>query len=313
MIPINEEIRFETTNKCNYNCLICPRETLTRKRETMSYGMFKSLLDKILKETDQYKVCTFSGFGEPFLDPTFFKKIEYSRKKRLSVLMLTNASLLTLEKFKKLDKVGVTSVRVSFYGNTPKVYNKIHNVKKKDSFKKIRDCLTQISEIKERTKLIMTYNVEEGVNHKDMGAWIDYWKDKADLLEVWKPHNWVDGRNYRKIQVQKKKTCGRPWKTPLQVQVDGTINMCCFDYDGKLLLGDLKKQSLKEIFDSEMTNKIRKCHTTGKFKGSGLICENCDQRNVSKKGVMIYNSKFDIAERIKEVSTTYSSIETNEK
>jgi hypothetical protein len=84
--------------------------------------------------------------------------------------------------------------------------------------------------------------------------------------------------------------------------------MCCFDFDGKLLLGDLKKQTLDEIFESSMFNKILKCHTTGDYIGSGLICENCDQRNMEKTEAMIYNSKYDIQERVKKVSTTYNEI-----
>ena len=84
--------------------------------------------------------------------------------------------------------------------------------------------------------------------------------------------------------------------------------MCCFDFDGQLLLGDLKTQTLEEIFESSMFNKILKHHTSGDFVGCGLICEECDQRNVDKSDVMIYNSKFDIKERVKKVSTTYQGI-----
>ena len=103
-------------------------------------------------------------------------------------------------------------------------------------------------------------------------------------------------------------SCGRPFRGPLQVQVDGTVNMCCFDYDGHLTLGDLKTQSLQEIFSSPMFQKILECHTTGNFKDSGLICENCDQRNADKSDVMVYNSKFNIKERVKQLSTTYVSV-----
>jgi hypothetical protein len=84
--------------------------------------------------------------------------------------------------------------------------------------------------------------------------------------------------------------------------------MCCFDFDGQLLLGDLKTQTLEEIFESSMFNKILKHHTTGDYTKSELICEDCDQRNVDKSDVMIYNSKFDIKERVKKVSTTYQEI-----
>lgn len=308
MIPESNEIRFETTTRCNYNCAICPREKLTRKKGTMSSEEFKHLFDKIRNERKEYNTATFSGFGEPFLDPTLFEKIRYAREKGFEVLLLTNASLLTTKKFKELDNLKVKSVRISFYGSSSDVYSKMHGINGKKLFERIKNALINISEIKKHTKLILTLNVESGINGNEMESWIEQWKDRADLLEVWRPHNWVDGRDYRKIQRKKLKTCGRPWKTPLQVQVDGTVNMCCFDFDGKLLLGDLKTQSLKEIFRSPIFKKILKHHTSGNFKNSRLICKDCDQRNADKSDVMIYNSKFDIEERVKMVSTVYSKI-----
>ena len=308
MIPENNELRLEVTTKCNYNCIICPREKLTRKKETMSYELFKHIFDKINSETSQYDTLTFPGLGEPLLDKTIDDKIIYAKKHNYAVLMLTNGSLLTVDRFKRLEDIGLDSVRVSIYGDSPESYNMVHGTKKADSFQSVRENLTEISKIKSRTSLLITYNVVEGCNDSALESWIEYWKDKVDLLEVWRPHNWVDSRDYRIVQSEKLKTCGRPWNTPLQIQVDGTVNMCCFDFDGKLLLGDLKTQTLKEIFESSMFKKILKHHTSGDYKRSGLICENCDQRNLDKSDVMIYNSKFDIQERIKKVSTTYADI-----
>lgn len=308
MISLNNEIRFETTTRCNYNCVVCCREKLTRKLETMSLDTFKVLLDKIIKETSQYAFCAFSGFGEPFLDTTITEKVEYARKKGLDVLILTNASMLSVERFKQFQKLGVSSVRVSFYGTDAGSYAKAHGIRGSNIFKIIRNNLLEISKIRKNTKFLLTLNVVSGINDGAVAKWIDFWKDKTDLLEVWRPHNWVDGRNYRKIQDEKLKTCGRPFKGPLQVQVDGTVNMCCFDFDGKLTIGDLKTQSLKEIFSSSLYRKIVECHESGDFKGSNLICENCDQRNRDKSEVMIYNSRFNIDERVKMLSTTYKKI-----
>ncbi len=308
MIPQSNELRLEVTTKCNYNCIICPREKLTRKKETMSYELFKHIFDKINSETSQYDTLTFPGLGEPLLDKTIDDKIIYAKKHNYTVLMLTNGSLLTVDRFRRLEDIGLDSVRVSIYGNSPESYNMVHRTKKADSFQRVKENLTEISRIKDHTSLLITYNVVEGCNDSALEPWIEYWKDKVDLLEVWRPHNWVDGRSYRVVQRKKLKTCGRPWKTPLQIQVDGTVNMCCFDFDGKLLLGDLKTQTLQEIFESSMFKKILKHHTSGDYKESGLICENCDQRNLDKSEVMIYNSKFDIKERIKKISTTYADI-----
>lgn len=308
MIPESNELRFEVTTKCNYNCIICPREKLTRKKETMSFASFRHLLDKIISETGQYNTIAFPGMGEPLLDETFDEKIIYAREKGFSVLILSNGSMLSVERFKRLQEIGVSSIRISMYGDSPESYSAVHGVNDKGLFRRIKDNLTEIAEIKRQTKLLLTYNIVDKINSSNLETWVQYWKDKVDLLEVWYPHNWVDAKGYRVVQQRKMKTCGRPWKTPLQIQVDGTINMCCFDFNGKLLLGDLKKSSLKEIFKSPMFNKIADCHTKGSYEGSGLICENCDQRNEDKSDVMYYNSKFDINERVHKVSTTYTDL-----
>jgi wyosine [tRNA(Phe)-imidazoG37] synthetase (radical SAM superfamily) len=310
MIPKNSDMRFEITTMCNYNCVICPRDKLTRKKETMSLDLFKKLLDKIFSETDQYNTLTFPGMGEPLLDVSLNDKIRYAKKKnkKLDILLLTNGSLLNLKRFKDFENTGVSSIRVSLYGNDPESYSRVHGVSDKRMFDRVKDNLVEIAKNKKSTKLLLTLNVVNGANDGFIKDWIDFWNDKADLIEVWYPHNWVDGKSYRKIQKEKLETCGRPFKGPLQVQVDGTVNMCCFDFDGKLTLGDLKTQSLSEIFSSPIYKKIASCHTTGGFKNSDLICENCDQRNTDKSDVMIYNSKFDINDRVKMISTTYKKV-----
>jgi MoaA/NifB/PqqE/SkfB family radical SAM enzyme len=308
MIPKSNEIRVETTTKCNYNCIICPRDRFLRKKETMTLEKFRMLFDKIISETPQYDTVTFSGFGEPLLDPTLNEKIRYVKQKNFNVLILSNGSLLTVHRFKELESLGVNSIRISLYGMSPSSYSLVHGLSDTTKFEKIMHAITQIAKIKKTTRIILTYNVIDGVNSEDTEKWIEYWEDRVDLIEVWKPHNWVDGRNCRVVQEEKLNSCGRPWTTPLQVQVDGTVNMCCFDYNGKLLLGDLNTQSLHKIFSSKNYKKIEYCHTTGDFASSNLICENCDQRNKNKSDVMVHNSRFKIKDRVGKVSTTYSDL-----
>lgn len=310
MIPTNSDMRFEVSTHCNYKCIICPHHKLTRKKEIMSLELFKLLFDKINAETDQYSTITFPGMGEPTMDNTLMDKIAYAKSQRpeLDVTFITNASTLTSQRFLQYQDLGVTSVRVSFYGNSAESYQKIMGVANSNMFDKVKSNLEEICRIKTKTRLLLTMNVVDKDHDVVPQEWIDHWRDRADLIEVWAPHNWVFAKKFRKIQQEQMKTCGRPFEGPLQIQVDGTVNMCCFDYDGHLTLGDLKTHSLAEIFSSPMFQKIVECHTTGDFEGSGLICSDCDQRNADKSDVMVYNSKFDIRERVKQLSTTYAQV-----
>ena len=65
MIPRNNDIRFELTTLCNYDCIICPREQLKRPKTTMPTAMFQRLLTAVLAASDQYRLLTFAGLGEP--------------------------------------------------------------------------------------------------------------------------------------------------------------------------------------------------------------------------------------------------------
>ena len=115
VIPKSSELRFEITTKCNYNCIICPREKLTRKIETMSLDLFQYLFDKINSEVSQYSTLTFPGMGEPLLDDTLDEKIIYAKEKGFTVLLLTNGSLLSVERFKRMEDISLDSIRGRVY------------------------------------------------------------------------------------------------------------------------------------------------------------------------------------------------------
>lgn len=309
MIPKNSDIRVEVCTACNYDCNICCRSEFSRSIETQSTVFFRETLEKVMADTDQYELITFSGFGEPLMDPEFEKKVAVAHDLGFETTLRTNGYLLTPDKFKRLDELGMQSVRVSFYGMTEASYNTIHKPPK-GSFERVKKYLQDICATRRNTQLLMTLSVVEGANESDVAAWIEQWEPIADSVEVWRPHNWVDGQSFRKLTDIKRKTCGRPFNGPLQIQVDGTINMCCFDFNGKLLLGDLKTQSLEEIFQGEAFLKLRTCHQEGDFVGKGYICEVCDQLNANKEDVLIYSSNFSIEERVEMTSTTYTKLES---
>ena len=111
-----------------------------------------------------------------------------------------------------------------------------------------------------------------------------------DWINLWKPHNYIDGRKYRDISNKKQTTCGRPLEGPLNIAVNGKAHVCCFDYNKLLVVGDTKTMTLNEIMNSKEMKHIQEKHKKNDF--SGLICKDCDQA-VHDESVLIYknNSK----------------------
>ena len=300
------EVRIETSTVCNHRCLFCTHAThLKRKKEIMSLKMFKFLLDKIKDQAPNITDVTISGFGEAFTDPTILKKIGYADRLDYNVHMLTNGTFLNKDVIDYLLTLPLVDFRISLHSLDANTWSFITGGNPKNHRKLLDQIDYIISSKSDKTKLIITVDVIDA-NMDEVEHIIDRYSDIVDLLEIWKPHNWVNTLSYRNGQTVKT-SCGRPLNSPLQVQVDGTVNMCCFDFNGELLLGDLKTQSIDEIFNSKEYLELRQAHLNGTLDCSNYICKDCDQRR-KQDGIVIYNNKFKEKDRIGRTSTTHTKV-----
>ena len=124
-------------------------------------------------------------------------------------------------------------------------------------------------------------------NKHEMDDWIKFWEPKLNEVFVWLPHNWVDARKYRAVDHSKQVSCGRPFNGPLYIAADGTVSMCCWDFNRRLVIGDMKTQTIHEIFHSENFKKLKRAHENRNFKG--LLCDDCCQTNPDSS-VLLYSS-----------------------
>jgi len=297
-----KEARIETSTVCNYNCVFCPHNIMTRKKEIMSMELFKDIISKLPK---QITTITLSGMGEAFMDKGIFDKIKYCKSLGYTVNVLSNGSKITNINIDELVNSGLDSIRISIHSVNPYKYKMITKANDNEIYYALASPILIAMKRKTPIKIIITTDMIEEDEEEVKNIRKKY-ENIVDTIEIWKVHNWSSWKDYRKGK-KSKTTCGRPFNGPLQIQVDGTINMCCFDYDGKLLLGDLKSQSIEEIFESDMYKTIVDFHK-GKNNNSNLLCNKCDQLYEKDDSIVIYNNKFG-KERIGKLSTTYEDVE----
>ena len=99
-----------------------------------------------------------------------------------------------------------------------------------------------------------------------------------DAIEIWKPHNFGDGRDYRNRlpDLNVKNTCGRPENGPLQIQWNGEVIPCCYDYNNKIILGNAFETPVLEILNGIKYRLLRHAHRTKRFPVFPY-CDQCDQ------------------------------------
>lgn len=281
----NPEIRVEPTNMCNAKCIMCPREKMKRSQGVLDINLYKRIVDQSL-DAGARKI-SLENFGETFLDPYIFERAEYAKHRGLDTLTITNASLLDEEKCREALKL-FNVIRISMYGVTKDTFETIHMGLK---FEQTRDNVERLislrKQIKDSKTKIEIYFLLMDENKHEMQEFLNRYEKRVDAVAVWKPHNWGDGRIYRK-PLGKKITCSRPFTGPLQVQWDGLVVPCCFDYDSRMILGDLNKQTIHEVFSGERYKEIRNAHQQGDFS-KFPFCNVCDQLN-KREDVLVYTN-----------------------
>jgi len=290
---LHPEVRYEVTDHCNATCIMCPRDKHVDGREhgIMDQAQYERSIDEVAELGAQKVVLT--GFGEPLLDKRLEKKIAYAKGKGLSTYFITNASALTAARSQRLIEAGLDEMRVSFYGMRMETYNAVMQGLDFERTKaKVLEFLRLRDEMRAKTRVQMSY-LELAENRGDTAAFLDFWEPRVNALEIWKPHNFGDGRDYRqRLDDSQKTTCGRPENGPLQIQWNGEVIPCCYDYNNQIILGNAFVTPVLEILNGPKYRLLRYSHRMKKF-ALFPYCDQCDQL-LPRGDALVYTNRHSL-------------------
>jgi hypothetical protein len=261
---------------------MCPREKMTRKKMDMEDTHFIRL---VMEAKDLgAKMISLFGYGEPLLDKTIASKVRFCTNAGLQTFITTNASLLDVDVSSALIGAGLTHIRFSMHGYKKAGYEDVHRGLKHGTV--TRNIFNFIAMARKKVKTHVTCIPFHGETADDFKKFFD---GKPDFMEVWKPHNWASGREYRNGN-GRKRMCRRALTGPVQILADGRLTLCCFDYNGSLAFGNTHNASLEYNLSSSLVlEAFRKRHAAQDL--SGLICDTCDQRFVYDESPLLYSNE----------------------
>jgi len=293
------EVRYEVTDHCNASCVMCPRDLHmdARPHGIMHLTKYKKSIDEVAALGCKQVVLT--GFGEPLIDKRLEDKVAYAKSKGMRTYIISNASLLTKERSIRLINSGLDELRVSYYGMRKETYEKVMVGLKFDvTMKNLHDFLDAREELGVKLPRLELNWLELPENDGDTGPFREYWEPLADAIEIWKPHNFGDGRGYRQRydDLSKKTTCGRPENGPLQIQWDGEVIPCCYDYNNQIVLGNAFTQPVLEILNAEKYRLLRLAHNEKKFQ-LFPYCNQCDQL-LEHADALVYTNRHNLPKEV---------------
>ena len=289
------EVRYEVTDHCNAECIMCPREQHKLGRP---HGIMD--LDKYMRSIDEVsllgcKQVVLTGFGEPLVDKTLEKKISYAKDKGLRTYIITNASLLNRSRAEALIKAGLDEIRISYYGMTAESYERVMVGL---NFSTTMDNLLGFLELRaalnaKRPRLEISWLVLPE-NEDDTEYFQEFWEPRADAIEIWKPHYFGDGRSYRERYDDL--TCGRPENGPLQIQWNGEVIPCCYDYNNAIVLGNAFEQPVLDILNQDKYRLLRMSHQEKQFE-LFPYCNQCDQL-LPHTEALVYTNRHNLPKEV---------------
>jgi len=271
--PIHLDL--ESTSACNLKCPMCFQSFAPPPRGFMDMGLYK----KIVNEGAKKGLCSIKlqYRGEPLLHPKIDKMVRYAKKKGiLEVMFNTNAVLLNEEMANKLIDAGLDKIICSVDGYTPEVYEKIRVGAK---FKLVLDNIKNLQRIKRERAItkpaVRVQMVDTPWNHDQIDGYIKFWGNIADHVAVEDMNDWSD-KSLKEVVVCREFDCPMVYQR-LIVLYDGKVTICCGNIYGKLVAGDLNKQSVEEVWKGSVMQKLRR-HLADGESHRVQICAECGYR-----------------------------------
>jgi len=263
-----EIVQIESTNICNAKCVFCPRDDMERKQGVMDMALFTKVVDECAALGIEH--VRMHNYGEPFVDRSLVEKVRYAKQAGIpQVGMISNGSLITEDAARGMIEAGLDAINISVDASGKEVFEKTRVGLKYDKVIANIERLVRLrSEAgKVRPKLILSFVRQD--NSEDEQAFIEHWRRIADKIHVTDLHNWAGTLNQRS---EVKYPCYRPWLT-FTALWDGRVSLCCADFDGRTVLGDLRTHSIQEIWNSDAYRAVRRQHLES---GGPDICRSCD-------------------------------------
>lgn len=265
-----KKIYIEITNNCNLKCSFCSE--VKRKRRFMTPEEFENILIKIKDYTDYIYLHI---KGEPLLHPNIIEFLRLADKYNLKVNLTTNGTL-----FSKVAK------ELSECNSLRKINFSLHSENSLDNY--CEEIFKNVELLKDKIIIYRLWTLKNNQLDSKSQEIVNKIKKYYNLPQetvdkIYTSNNikikstiYVDKDNefsWPEVTTHKSNGYCYALKTQIGILVDGTVVPCCLDSNGVVNLGNIFKESLEEIINSEKYISLKKSFQDR--KPCEKLCQSC--------------------------------------
>jgi len=258
----------------------------------LDVSLFKTILDQ-LAPTLSY--LTFYFQGEPYLNSKFLEMVRLAVSRNVYTATSTNAHYLKDDVARETVESGLDRLIISIDGTTQDTYESYRVGGQLDKvLEGTRNILRWKRALKSKTphvafQFLVVRPNEHQISDvykmaKDLGvdqvllktAQIYDYENGSDLLPTTEKYSRYkkDSQGKYSIKNELLNHCWKMWHSCV-ITWDGNVVPCCFDKDAQFVLGNLRRDSFKEIWFGEKYQQFRQ--SLLRSRSQIEICKNCTE------------------------------------
>lgn len=303
-------VYVEPSSYCNLECRFCPQHTGKGDfpKYNMSVETFHKTLADIAKFPNKPSLMRFCGIGDPLFNKNISEIITLASDANVieRTELITNGLLLNdrlIETFSRhLGRIviSVEGLNSADYSNFAlrnidfSIFLK--NIEKFYKFPN-RKCIIHI---KIHNQAVLTADRKK--------LFFDTFRSICDemyienLVDLWpevSSNLGIDaGHRFESTKPSESKVCPQIFKS-LQINADGRVLPCCVDWKSINIVGDIKENSLQEIWSGKTIQDLQRKHLKG-LRHTFSPCKGCNHNEYSEKDHLDQHANLIIKKIFKE-------------
>jgi MoaA/NifB/PqqE/SkfB family radical SAM enzyme len=298
-LPLPETMHIDPANVCNFRCRFCPTadpellRTVDRPKGIMEYDLFAKTIGELqsLVERHRARLALLHLYkdGEPLLNRRFADMAALAKRAGVAevVSTTTNGSLLTEERALEILASGLDQLRVSVvqvsdegYRDLTQTFGDYEKVKRNVGF-----LFAERRRRRSPLRIIAKTN-DSGLSPEEKRRFAADFAPISDMLMVDSMIGWslsevkdftlgiqVDTGMDGVSPLRDRRVCPEPFSR-LAVNFDGQVSVCCVDWSYGTIVGDLRRETLGEVWNGEKLRQFRITHLTGR-RETIAVCAHC--------------------------------------
>jgi MoaA/NifB/PqqE/SkfB family radical SAM enzyme len=282
-----QKVYIQLSRRCNLRCTMCGHHVWESNEGFMTMELFAHALDECAAN-NLFDIVILAAQGEPFLHPKIFEFLEYAVGRGFHVGIVSNGTPFTKERAERLAGTGIDFMQFSFAGWDKESYENTYVGGKFDQVtRNLRHIAEALQKKRSRTQLTV-----KAVTATDSADFVRKTQKFLDTLGDFRvlpvtPNNFGgtmqigrydeerDIYSYRDVKHSSLSVC-KILMQSVGIFFDGRVTACgCYDANGQLEIGDITKESLKDIMEGRKFRRILKAFEKGSV-GHVPLCNKCD-------------------------------------